>query len=73
MNEKAMKTKTESKEIDLDELVRRYHKSGLRVSFSGAIYVDPSKMLIRKKTADLSLASLERLVDRKLAGTKKNR
>ncbi|MCU0756953.1 MAG: hypothetical protein MUE46_17895 [Xanthomonadales bacterium] len=62
-----MKTQTESKAIDLDELVRRYHKSGLKVSFSGAIQVDPSKILIRKKTADRSLASLDRMVNRKLS------
>lgn len=65
-----MKTQTESKAIDLDELVRRYHKSGLKVSFSGAIQVDPSKILIRKKTADRSLASLERMTERKLAKAK---
>jgi len=64
-----MKTQTESKAIDLDELVRRNHKRGVSISFSGAIRVDPSKILVREYEANRSLEALERMVKQRLAKT----
>lgn len=67
--EQTMKTQTESKAIDLDELVRRNHKRGVSISFSGAIRVDPSKILVREYEANRSLEALERMVKQRLAKT----
>lgn len=61
-----MKTQTEPKAIDLDELVRRHHKRGVSISFSGAIKVDPARILVREYEANRSLEALEKLVKQRL-------
>jgi hypothetical protein len=62
-----MTTKTASKRVDVDALVRENMKPGVSISFWGTISVDPSKMRISRSAGEQSLKALDALVQKRKA------
>lgn len=55
--------------IDIDGLMRKHLKRNVDVSFWGGISVDPTTIRIRRESAEISLAQLETLAQKRKPST----
>jgi hypothetical protein len=51
--------------VDVDGLMRKHQKRNVDVSFWGGISVDPDTIRIRRESAEISLAQLEALAQKR--------